>query len=114
MTISDKTIQRLIEIITGNTDKSPYRSGLQLIEFFRDFGERDLYGQGFPGAGRLRAGEAEEVKFNGTETMKQIIAAGFDFRRRIQSRGTGGDVQSPPDPGWLSTRTRIPRRLDGG
>ena len=48
MRISAKTIERLIEIITGNTKKSPYRSGPQLIEFFRDFGERDLYGQGFP------------------------------------------------------------------
>ena len=33
--------ERLTEIITGNTEKSPCRSGRQLIEFFRDFGERD-------------------------------------------------------------------------
>ena len=77
MRISDKTIHRLIEIITGNTDESPYRSGPQLIEFFRDFGERDLYGQGFPARGAYV--REKLTKFNGTETMKQIIAEAFDF-----------------------------------
>ena len=48
MRISAKAIQRLTEIITGNSEQSPYRSGPELIELFRDFGERDLYGQGFP------------------------------------------------------------------
>ena len=77
MRISAKTIERLTEIITGNTEKSPYRSGPQLIEFFRDFGERDLYGKGFP----ARAYYVQEKlnKFNGTETMEEIISAAFDF-----------------------------------
>jgi len=77
MRLSAKTIERLVEIITGNTEKSPYRSGPQLIEFFRDFGERDLYGQGFPS----RATYAQEKlrKFNGTETMEKIVSAAFDF-----------------------------------
>lgn len=77
MRLSAKTIDRLVEIITGNTEKSPYRSGPQLIEFFRDFGERDLYGQGFPS----RATYAQEKlrKFNGTDTMKRIVSAAFNF-----------------------------------
>ena len=77
MRISAKTIERLTEIITGNSAKSPYRSGPQLIEFFRDFGERDLYGQGFP----ARASYVQEKlrKFNGTETLGQIVATAFDF-----------------------------------
>jgi len=77
MRISAKTIERLVEIITGNTEKSPYRSGPQLIEFFRDFGERDLYGQGFPS----RATYAQEKlrKFNDTGTMKKIVSSAFDF-----------------------------------
>ena len=65
MRISAKTIERLIEITTGNTKKSPDRSGPQLIEFFRDFGERDLYG--LPVAGVLRARETEEVQRNGDD-----------------------------------------------
>ena len=77
MRISAKTIERLTEIITGNTEKSPYRSGPQLIEFFRDFGERDLYGKDFP----ARAYYVQEKlnKFNGTGTMEEIISAAFDF-----------------------------------
>ena len=77
MKISAKTIERLVEVVTGNAEKSPYRSGPQLIEFFRDFGERDLYGQGFPS----RASYAQEKlrKFNGTETMENIVSAAFDF-----------------------------------
>jgi hypothetical protein len=77
MRLSAKTIERLVEIITGNTQKSPYRSGPQLIEFFRDFGERDLYGQGFPS----RASYVQEKlrKFNGTERMEKIVSVAFNF-----------------------------------
>lgn len=77
MNLSAKTIGRLVDIITGNSQKSPYRSGPQLIEFFRSFGERDLYGEGFPS----RATYVQEKldKFNGTETMKKIVSAAFDF-----------------------------------
>ena len=46
MKMSAKSIERLTEIITGNSKKSPYRKGPQLTEFFRDFGERDPYGKG--------------------------------------------------------------------
>jgi hypothetical protein len=77
MRLSAKTIERLVEIITGNTQKSPYRSGPQLIEFFRDFGERDLYGQGFPS----RASYVQEKlrKFNGTERMEKIVSVAFNL-----------------------------------
>ena len=77
MNISAKTIGRLVDIITGNSEKSPYRSGPRLIEFFRDFGERDLYGQGFPS----RASYVQEKlrKFNGMEAMEKIVSAAFDF-----------------------------------
>ena len=77
MRISAKTIERLVDIITGNTEKSPYRSGPQLIEFFRDFGERDLYGQGFPS--RAHYVQEKLRKFNGTQTLEQIVSAAFDF-----------------------------------
>lgn len=77
MNLSARTIERLVDIITGDSQKSPYRSGPQLIEFFRDFGERDLYGQGFPS----RAAYVQEKlrKFNGTEMMERIVSAAFDF-----------------------------------
>ena len=77
MRISAKTIQRLTDIITGNTEQSPYRSGPELIEFFRDFGEPDLYGQGFPS--RAHYVQEKLRKFNGTETLEQIVSVAFDF-----------------------------------
>ena len=77
MNLSAKTLESLSEIITGDSQLSPYRTGRQLIDFFYDFGERDLYGQGFP---------AHEVyvldklkKLNGTETMEKVVCAAFDF-----------------------------------
>ena len=77
MNISAKIIERLVDIITGNSEKSPYRSGPLLIEFFRDFGERDLYGQGFPS--RASYVQVKLRKFNGMETMEKIVSAAFDF-----------------------------------
>lgn len=77
MRVSARTIQRLTDIITGNTEQSPYSSGPELIEFFRDFGERDLYGQGFPS--RAHYVQEKLRKFNGTETLEQIVSVAFDF-----------------------------------
>ncbi len=77
MRISDKTIERLIEIITGNNKRGPYRFGPQLIKFFRDFGEHDLCEQGFPS--RVDYVREKLMKFNGTETMERIISSAFDF-----------------------------------
>ena len=38
MKISERTIKRLGEIITGDKPVSAYRSGLQLVRFFNEFG----------------------------------------------------------------------------
>jgi len=48
MKISERTIKRLGEIITGDKALSPYRSGPKLVSFFNDFGTNHTYGQGFP------------------------------------------------------------------
>jgi len=52
MKISERTIKRLAEIITGDKSLSPYRSGAKLVGFFNEFGTNHTYGQGFPHAGR--------------------------------------------------------------
>lgn len=77
MKLSAKTLERLNEIITGDTPASPYRKGYQIVNFFNDFGEVDLYGQGFP----ARPAYVREKldKFNGTDTMKGIVCAAFDY-----------------------------------
>jgi integrase len=45
MKISERTIKRLGEIITGDKALSPYRSGPKLVSFFNDFGTNHAYGQ---------------------------------------------------------------------
>ena len=112
MNISAKTIERLVDIITGNSEKSPYRSGPLLIEFFRDFGERDLYGQGFPS--RASYVQVKLRKFNGMETMeKDCFRCIRFFRGRVQSRGRGGSVQSPASPGRIPAGDGVSVGLDG-
>ncbi|WP_336967640.1 abortive infection family protein [Sphingobium aromaticiconvertens] len=77
MRLTAKSLEHLTGIITGDSQKSPYRSGPQLVGFFNDFGEGDLYGQGFPS--RAQFARAKLDKFNGTDTMKGIVSAAFDF-----------------------------------
>ena len=78
MKISERSIKRLGEIITGDKLLSPYRSGPQLVSFFNEFGTDHVYGQGFPS----RWVFAEECirGFNGTPALKKIIVAALDPR----------------------------------
>ena len=78
MRITSRTVEWLTEVILGGPDIGPYRTGRALVEFFRDFGERDLYAQdSFPG----RANYVREKirKFNGTEMLGRIVSSAFDF-----------------------------------
>ncbi len=45
MFISQKTIEKLRELIN---EKTEYRSGSKLVDFFNQYGFRDVYGNGFP------------------------------------------------------------------
>lgn len=78
MKISERTIKRLGEIITGDKALSPYRSGPKLVSFFNDFGTNHTYGQGFPS----RWAFAEECLrgFNDTPALKKIILSALDPR----------------------------------
>lgn len=77
MRLTAQSLEHLAGIITGDSQKSPYRSGPQLVGFFNDFGEGDLYGQGFPARAQFARDKLD--KFNGTDTMKGIVSATFDF-----------------------------------
>lgn len=68
MTISQKTIQILREIIN---EKSQYRSGPMLVQFFNELGFHDVYGQGFPS--RWAYTEDKLNQLNGTATLEQCI-----------------------------------------
>ena len=68
MKLSAKTIQVLREIIN---EKSQYRSGPMLVQFFNDLGFHDVYGQGFPS--RWAYTEDRLNQLNGTTTLDQCI-----------------------------------------
>ncbi len=78
MKISERSIKRLAEIVTGDKALSPYRSGPKLVGFFNDLGANHTYGQGFPS----RWSFAEDCirQFNDTPTLKKIILAALDPR----------------------------------
>lgn len=68
MKLSRKTIQVLREIIN---EKSQYRSGPVLVNFFNELGFHDVYAQGFPS--RWAYTEDRLNQLNGTATLDQCI-----------------------------------------
>ena len=71
MKVSHPTIEYLTGIITGDSNKSEYRSGPQLVDFFNSLGEQDTYGQGFPARANYTQSKLEKV--NNTQKMKRVI-----------------------------------------
>ncbi len=113
MKLSTRAIEKLVDIITGNSQESPYRSGPQLIEFFYEFGERDLYGQGFPS--RHAYVRDKLKKFNGADIMKKIVVTAFAYLEDEEFRAENAASQFNAlierdgfrlvleyGPGWMS------------
>ncbi|WP_239234257.1 hypothetical protein [Candidatus Nitrotoga sp. BS] len=66
-------------------EKSEYRSGPKLVQFFNELGFNDSYGQGFPS--RWYFTDEKLAKINGTPTLDQCIKSTFapvNFVSRIQ------------------------------
>lgn len=78
MKLSYKTIQVLAKIVTGDSGKSPYRSGPNLVRFFNNLGLNDEYGQGFPS--RWRYAEESIKKINGTGQLIELFKDILDPR----------------------------------
>ena len=72
MRLSGQTIRNLREIIN---EKSQYRSGPQLVDFFNTLGFHDCYGQGFPS--RWVYTEENLKKINGTSDIDECIKTVF-------------------------------------
>lgn len=82
MILCKKTLECLREIIN---EKSEYRSGPKLVQFFNDLGFNDSYGQGFPS--RWFFTDERLAKINGTPALDQCIRSAFapvNFVGRIQ------------------------------
>lgn len=78
MKISERTIKRLGDLITGDKKLSQYRSGPQLVRFFNDLGFNDQYGSGF--GSRWAYAEERIRDWNDTPDLRKIILAAFDPR----------------------------------
>lgn len=82
MILCKKTLECLREMIN---EKSEYRSGPKLVQFFNDLGFNDSYGQGFPS--RWFFTDERLAKINGTPALDQCIKNTFapvNFVGRIQ------------------------------
>lgn len=82
MILCKKTLECLREMIN---EKSEYRSGPKLVQFFNDLGFKDSYGQGFPS--RWFFTDERLAKINGTPALDQCIRNTFapvNFVGRIQ------------------------------
>lgn len=78
MKLSEKTIKALEQIITGDSNISPYRSGPKLVDFFNGFGRNDVYGAGFPS--RWQYARDAIRSFNEADTLRKIVEACVDPR----------------------------------
>lgn len=78
MKITERTIKRLGELITGDGQLSRYRTGPQLVRFFNDLGFNDQYGQGF--GSRWAYAEDRIRDWNDTPDLRKIMLAAFDPR----------------------------------
>jgi len=75
MKLSQPAIEFLSGIITGDTQKSNYKTGPQLVQFFNALGESDEYGQEFPS--RIIYAQQKLKKFNNTDHLEEVIKQAF-------------------------------------
>ncbi len=76
--ISERTIKRLGQHVTGDGGMTPYRSGPRLVALFNEHGCNDVYpsGGGFPS--RWAYAEERLRQINGTEDLVSLIEKVFD------------------------------------
>lgn len=90
MKISERTIKRLGEIITGDKKLSHYRKGQQIVRFFNDLGFDGQYNSTF--GSRWSYAEERIRNWNDTPDLRKIIIAAFDPRDFMDA--TAIDVQT--------------------
>jgi hypothetical protein len=86
MILSSKTLENLREMINERTE---YRSGPKLVQFFNRLGFQDVYGKGFPS--RWLFTDERLAKINGTPALDECIRAVFspaNFIGRVQELDT--------------------------
>jgi len=74
--VSQKTLEFLRDIITGDKKLSPYKSGPELVKFFNSLGFNDVYGQGFPSRWYYTETKLQELNEHGR--ISEVINAYFN------------------------------------
>jgi hypothetical protein len=82
--ISERTIKPLGKIITGDSGISPYRSGLDLVAFFNEYGTNHQHGAGFPSRWMFAENCIREL--NGSPAMNAAILGAIDPRHFASER----------------------------
>jgi hypothetical protein len=85
MELSAASLQALRDLITGDKELSPYKSGPELVEFFNNYGSSDYYHQGFPS--RWKYAEDKLRTLNSSTSIPQIVCAILDPREYLDFEG---------------------------
>jgi Abortive infection C-terminus len=81
--LTQRSLKQLAGIVTGDTKRSPYRSGPQLVGFFNELGDNDTYAQGFPS--RWKYAEEKIQRRNNLTDLTKIINSALDPRDFVES-----------------------------
>ena len=92
MKVSDYSIEFLGNVIAGDLPGFPYRSGPQLVNFFNEFGARDVYpaGGGFP---TRRIYAQDKIRgMNGSVSLRDAITKALDPREFVKAAESVDDA----------------------
>ena len=92
MKVSDYSIEFLGNVIAGDLPGFPYRSGPQLVNFFNEFGARDVYpaGGGFP---TRRIYAQDKIRgMNGSASLRDAITKALDPREFVKAAESVDDA----------------------
>lgn len=78
MKVSEYTIEFLGDLIAGDLEGAPYRTGPELVAFFNRFGPHEVYGAGF--ATRRFYARDKLRELNGKRSLEQALLHALDPR----------------------------------
>lgn len=78
MQLSERTIQALGKLVTGDEKLTPYRSGPKLVSFFNGLGCNDRYPQGGGFPSRWMFAEERLRKLNDSNAIRAVISQTLD------------------------------------
>lgn len=82
MKLSPRTIVKLAELVTGNNELAPRRSGPELVDLFNRFGFNEHYGKDF--GARKTFAESKLNALNGKDALRSLVNTVFDAREFLE------------------------------